>query len=127
LIKEDYSTLVLGASLKPERASNQAIHRLRAGNYKTIALGLRPGTVADVEIETDPGVVTPPFDTLTLYLNPKRQAEFEQQILEVWKPRRIIFNPGTENPAFIEKAHAAGIKTEVACTLVLLSLGKFED
>jgi hypothetical protein len=59
-----------------------------------------------------------------MYVGPDRQAEIIPKLLEL-KPQRIIFNPGTENPIFIEKAIQQGIKTELACTLVLLSTGQY--
>lgn len=124
--KLKYSTLVLGASLNPDRASNQAINLLRSGNYPTQAFGLRSGQVAGIPIETDLENIQP-FHTLTLYLNPTRQKDFHDLIFNVWKPKRIIFNPGTESPQLQQKATEAGIQTEVACTLVLLSLGKYEN
>ena len=45
-------TLVIGASLKPNRYSNIAIKRLRDNNQTTKAIGLRAGEVEDVTIET---------------------------------------------------------------------------
>ena len=63
-------------------------------------------------------------DTVTLYLNPKRQVELYDYILGL-KPKRIIFNPGTENIELVELATAQGIETEIACTLVMLSVGNY--
>ena len=63
-------------------------------------------------------------DTITLYLNPSRQKELYDYILSL-KPRRIIFNPGTENPEFEEMAESKGIETVEACTLVMLSIGNY--
>jgi len=117
-------TLVLGASLKPIRYSNQAIRRLRNNNIPTIAVGLKSETVADVDIITDINLVTEPIDTVTLYLNPKRQEEFYDAILNL-HPRRVLFNPGTENYDFMRVLNKKGIETEAACTLVLLSMGSY--
>jgi len=64
------------------------------------------------------------IDTVTLYLNPKNQKEYYQQIVDL-NPRRVIFNPGTENPEFYEILENAGIEVEVACTLVLLATGQY--
>lgn len=116
-------TLVLGASVKPERYSNMAIRRLREHGHPVLAVGLREGQVLDVPIVKD----IPPearIDTVTLYLNAANQAAWMDRILHA-RPRRIIFNPGAENPALASKAQEAGIDTLEACTLVLLGTGQF--
>lgn len=116
-------TLVLGASLKKERYSNIAIHKLRAKNIPVVALGTRKGVVGDVTIDTErkdyKGI-----DTITLYLNPKRQKEYYDYIVDL-KPNRVIFNPGTENFELINLLKEKGIFSEVACTLVLLSINQY--
>jgi len=116
-------TMVLGASLKEERYSNKAIHALREKEHEVIAIGLRTGTVGDVEIESDKF----PYkliDTITMYLGEARQEEYEEYILSL-KPKRIIFNPGAENPVLSAKAKRNGIETLNACTLVMLSTGQY--
>jgi hypothetical protein len=65
------------------------------------------------------------IDTVTLYVGPKNQPEYYDYIIGL-NPNRVIFNPGTENPEFIQKLKATGIYPEVACTLVLLATGQFE-
>ncbi len=121
---ENCTTLVLGASENPDRTSYTAIEKLRQNGIKTYALGIRPGKVSDVAFITDPGEI-PAFDILTLYINPGNQTEYESWICEKWKPRKVVFNPGSENPVLAFKAASAGIKVEYACTLILLSLGKY--
>ncbi len=116
-------TLVLGASLKEERYSNVAIHRLRKFNIDTVAIGLRSGVVDDVKIHTD-NVPFTDIDTITLYLNPQRQEPYYDYILSL-KPSRVIFNPGTENPEFYKLLQDQGIEVEVACTLVMLSTRQY--
>ncbi|MEM7486798.1 MAG: CoA-binding protein, partial [Bacteroidota bacterium] len=64
------------------------------------------------------------IDTITLYLNPKRQKEYYQKILDL-NPRRVIFNPGTENPEFQTVLEEAGVVVEIACTLVLLATNQY--
>lgn len=116
-------TLVLGASLNEARYSNKAIRKLRNFEYPVLAIGLRKGKVEDVEIET----LESSFEgvhTVTLYLNPKRQENYYNYIISL-KPKRVIFNPGTENPIFYNLLNAEGIFYEEACTLVLLSTGQY--
>ncbi|MEM7655050.1 MAG: CoA-binding protein [Bacteroidota bacterium] len=119
------TTLVLGASTKPERYSNIALHMLQDAEESTMAIGLRTGKVAGVPIQTDWDLAKlPPIDTVTLYLNPQRQAPYKEKILAL-QPRRVIFNPGTENPAFAEELRNVGIEPVFACTLVLLRTGQY--
>ncbi len=116
-----HTTLVLGASTKPHRYSNIAIRMLREYEHPVVALGLRDGEVAGVGIETEMENIHPsiPIDTVTLYVSPPRQAPFIDWLISL-KPRRVIFNPGTENPAFARRLEAEGIEPVFACTLVML-------
>lgn len=118
-------TLVLGASLKPQRHSNMAINMLRDYGHPVLAIGLREGQVADVEVEKDrTAIVGEDVHTVTLYLNAYRQDEFIDFILDL-NPKRIIFNPGAENRILLEKAQEKGIEALEACTLVMLSIGRY--
>lgn len=116
-------TLVLGASEKPDRYSNKAIRMLLNHEYEVVALGLRPGEVNGVKIDTGfpayEGV-----DSVTLYLNPKRQQAYYDYILSL-KPNRVVFNPGTENPEFYQLLTENKIEVEPACTLVMLKSGVY--
>lgn len=117
------NTLVLGASLKPERYSNLAVRNLREKGHPVLAVGLREGEVEDVPIlKAIPEGSQ--VDTVTMYLNAGNQHAWEQRLLAL-KPKRIIFNPGAENPAFASKAETQGIETIEACTLVMLSTGQY--
>lgn len=116
-------TLVFGASLKPIRYSNIAIHRLLENNIETEAFGLREGTVGSVQIKTNLSDFKN-IHTITLYINPKRQKEYYTKIVAL-KPKRVLFNPGTENPEFYQILKENNIEAEVACTLVLLSIGQY--
>jgi uncharacterized protein len=122
-MKEEKKTLVLGASQNPARYSYLAIERLRAHNHPVVAIGRRTGKVADVVIEKDHTEIKD-VDTITLYLNPGNQQEYYDYILRL-HPKRIIFNPGTENDYLIKKAKEEGIKPVIACTLVMLSTGQY--
>ncbi|HZH88795.1 MAG TPA: CoA-binding protein [Chitinophagaceae bacterium] len=114
----ELNTLVVGASLKPERYSNMAIKMLRENDFPTYAFGLREGRVSDVDIMTSLEGL-PEIDTITLYLNPKRQEAIIEDLLAL-NPKRIVFNPGTESEKSKSLAEAKGIYVQYACTLVLL-------
>ena len=116
-------TLVIGASLKPERYSNVVIHRLLNNNHEVRALGMRKGEVSGVEIDTDI-LQYKNIDTVTLYLSPERQEAYFYYIISL-SPKRVIFNPGTENSAFYPLLDKHNISYEEACTLVLLSTNQY--
>lgn len=116
-------TLVLGASANPSRYSNMAINRLVSYDQPVVALGLKEAEVAGVKIQTKQVPFTN-VDTVTLYLNPQRQKEYYNYITGL-QPKRVIFNPGTENPELYQLLKANGVKVEVACTLVMLSTGQY--
>jgi len=116
-------TLVLGASLKPNRYSNYAIQRLVENHMDVVAFGLRSGEVSGIQIDNE----LLPYEaihTVTLYLNPKRQQEYYNYIVSL-KPERVIFNPGTENPELYTILKENHIAFEEACTLVLLSTNQY--
>ena len=122
-MKEGKKTLVLGASDNPSRYSNMAIQELVDHQHEVVAVGKRNAKVGDVEIHKD-HVPEPGVHTVTLYLNPKNQVEYYDYIMEL-RPRRIIFNPGTENEELISKAKANNIEPVIACTLVMLATGQY--
>lgn len=122
-MKTGKKTVVLGASTNPGRASYAAVERLRAGDHEVVPIGVSKGAVAGIPIlEGKPQVDD--VHTVSLYLNPKRQEDYYEYILGL-NPKRIIFNPGTENAELIRLARQNGIEAEVACTLVMLSLKSY--
>jgi len=116
-------TLVIGATENPARYAYIAIQRLTAHGHEVVAVGKEKGMVNGVKIETEHLPFTN-IDTVTLYINPTVQKEYYDYIISL-KPKRIIFNPGTENTEFENLARAKGIETEEACTLVLLSSNQY--
>lgn len=116
-------TVVLGASENPNRYSNIAINRLTAYGHPVVAIGRKKGKVNEVDITTEHPEVEN-VDTVTLYLNPINQKPYYDYILSL-KPRRVIFNPGTENDELERKLIQKGVITQEACTLVMLSTGQY--
>ncbi|RXR17798.1 CoA-binding protein [Flavobacterium amnicola] len=116
-------TVVLGASTKPDRYAFMAVTNLVEKGHSVIAIGQNTGEVAGIKINTKQ-IPLSNINTVTLYLNPTRQRDYYNYILET-KPKRVIFNPGTENPEFYQLLKANGIKVEVACTLVLLATNQY--
>ena len=120
---EKNKTLVLGASDNPARYSNMAIRMLRNHGHDVAAIGAKDTRVEDVEVSREKSM-REDIDTVTLYLNPVLQQPYYDYILSL-NPRRIIYNPGTENPELQEMAEKRGIENMEACTLVLLSTSQY--
>jgi uncharacterized protein len=116
-------TLVLGASDNPSRYSYLAIERLRSHGHPVVAVGRKNTKVADVIITKEKDNFDQ-VDTVTLYLNPSHQKEYYDYIISL-HPKRIIFNPGTENEELAQLAKQNGIASKEACTLVMLSTNQY--
>lgn len=117
-------TLVIGATMHPWRYAFLAVNKLLQNGYDVVALGKEKGKIDGVVIETEKKDFKD-IDTVTLYINPDIQKEYYDYIVTTIKPKRIIFNPGTENPEFEKRAEEKGIETIEACTLVMLSTGQY--
>jgi len=117
------TTLVIGVSSNSNRYANQLVTRLVGIGEGVIPFGRATGTVQGLEILTK-WDENWEVDTVSLYLREDRQVPYYQDILKL-NPRRVIFNPGTENPEFSKILSSEGIEVEVACSLVLLSLGTY--
>ncbi len=116
-------TLVIGATPNPSRFANIATHMLLEYDHPVTLYGIKKGSIGHLPILNewpDSG----DFDTITLYINPSIQERYLQQILDL-NPKRIIFNPGTENPKLVELARSQNIEALNACTLVLLRTGQY--
>jgi predicted CoA-binding protein len=116
-------TLVLGATPDASRYAYMASNRLVGKGHTIINVGIKQGEVAGVVIEK-PSTIHPDVDTITLYIGVNNQPQLYQYILDT-KPRRIIFNPGTENPELELMAEQQGIAAIEACTLVMLATGQY--
>ena len=116
-------TLVLGATTNSARYAYLAVTRLVKFGHEVIPLGIQTGEVAGIPIQHGMPAVED-VDTVTLYIGPPRQPQYYDYILSL-HPKRIIFNPGTENDELAALAKTAGIETVEGCTLVMLSIGAF--
>jgi predicted CoA-binding protein len=118
-------TVIVGATPNPNRYAFLAAEKLTEHGEAFVPIGIKSGHVFGqtiLDLRTKPNISD--VDTLTMYLNADHQREWTDYLLSL-KPRRIIFNPGAENPEFTEKAKALGIETENACTLVMLATGVY--
>ena len=119
---KNHRVLVLGASLNPTRYAHKVALQLNRLAYDVVLVGLKPGIIDGLSIETY--IPNKSYDTVTLYLGAKNQQQYHDQLLKL-KPKRIIFNPGAENSVFQKLAIQKDIEAFEACTLVMLSMGTF--
>lgn len=118
------TTLVIGASAKAERFSNEAIRSLQKNNIPVIALGRREADLGDIKIRKGIPDDIKGVHTITMYMSAANQKEYYNLILSL-KPKRIIFNPGTVNPELEALALKKGIQVINECMLVMLDRGLF--
>ncbi len=119
-----FKTLVIGASINPERYAYKAIHLLVKHEIEVVPMGVKPGFVANLLI-VSPLIVQINIHTITLYLGTSKQEPYYDFILKI-NPKRVLFNPGTENPKLAKLLNGKGILWENACTLVLLSTNQYK-
>lgn len=116
-------TVVIGANENPSRYSNIAVRRLKRHGHEIVPVGLREGEIDGIKIlKGQPPIEN--VDTVTMYVGPQNQPPLYDYILSL-NPKRIIFNPGAENPELEKLAEAKGIEVVEACTLVMLSTGEY--
>ena len=116
-------TVVIGASSNTDRYSYKATDSLQKHQHTVYPIGIKSGKINDLDIIID----KPPLeniDTVTLYVGPDNQKDWMDYIFSL-NPKRIIFNPGTENSEFEKLATSKGIEATEACTLVLLSINQY--
>lgn len=119
----DFKTLVIGASTNPQRFSYLAIKSLVKHKVDVVAVGLKEGEVEGVKILVNKPLLND-IHTISLYLNAERQKEYLDYFLSL-NPKRIIFNPGTENGELIKLVREKKIKLVFDCTLVMLNNGSY--
>jgi predicted CoA-binding protein len=118
------NVVVIGASSNEERYSNKAMKMLLEYGHNPIPVAPAVDTILEKKVHASVSEVREPVDTVTMYIGPARQEAVIAQIIDL-KPRRVIFNPGTENPGEYDRLKAAGIEPIEACTLVMLRTRQF--
>lgn len=119
-------TVVIGATDNPERYAYKATIALQNKNHEVVPVGMKDGEINGLKIVnyTTSKEVFTGVDTVTLYVGPKNQPAWYDYVLSL-KPKRVVFNPGTENPEFEQLLQENNIETVEACTLVMLSVGNY--
>ena len=116
-------TLIIGASPNSDRYAFKATEMLKVYKHEVYAYGLKKGMIGDTQIQTE-WPENKVFDTITLYVGPQKQADYYDKIIHL-NPKRVIFNPGTENIEFENILFKNNIETTNACTLVMLITNQF--
>jgi uncharacterized protein len=117
-------TIIIGASPKPERFSNKAAKMLRQYGHEIIAIGNKLGNIDGIPIIKDK-IWVEGVDTVTMYIGKRHQTEYYEYLTEVIRPKRIIFNPGSENIELEMLAKENGIEVLHHCTLVMLRVDEY--
>jgi predicted CoA-binding protein len=116
-------SVVLGASSNHSRYSNKAVRSLLKRDHEVVPVGTKTGEIKELEIQTGKPDI-PDVDTVLLYLAPNRQPDYYDYVISL-KPRRVIFNPGTNNQEFIDLLKENGIETVEDCALIMLNSGEY--
>jgi uncharacterized protein len=116
--------VIVGASDKPDRYAHKAMRALLQHGHQVSLVHPVLDSIDGLPVHHDLASVPTPVDTVTLYVGPAVSAGLGEKLVAL-QPRRVLFNPGTENPALEFLLSAAGIRAERACTLVLLATGAF--
>jgi len=117
---------ILGASDNPERFSYKAFVMLKEYGHNPVPVGKNIKTLEGYIVYEKLSDITTPVETLTMYVRPEISNQLNSEILKL-KPKRVIFNPNTENPELQKSLEEAEIHTVEACTLVLLRTNQFES
>ncbi len=112
-------TLVLGATDNPDRYSCKAVKALLRNDYEVVPVGLRAGTIKETEILTGMPQVEN-VDTVLIYMGIKKQKDYYEYIQNL-KPRRVVFNPGAENPELQDLLKDQGIEIVKDCALIMIN------
>ena len=116
--------VILGASDKPDRYAHKAQLMLAEHGHEVVPVHPRLQSIEGVSVVPDLSAVTGSVDTVTMYVGPAISSGLTEKLIAL-KPKRVLFNPGSENPTLASALNAAQIATEEACTLVLLRTGQY--
>lgn len=115
---------ILGASDNPSRYAHMAFKMLQEYGHETFPVSPKLTELEGVKVFAALGDIREPIDTLTMYVGPEKSSRMQSEILAL-RPRRVIFNPGSENPELARELQKIGVETTEACTLVLLRTKQF--
>lgn len=117
---------ILGASPKTDRYSNRAQNMLLNHGHRVFPVNPAYQEIDGHKVYPNLESIQEPIHTVTLYVGPARNGSYLEPIVNL-KPKRVIFNPGTENSELQSQLEAKGIRAQIACTLVLLSTNQYDE
>ncbi|HMV71793.1 MAG TPA: CoA-binding protein [Pseudomonadales bacterium] len=123
-MRDGETVAILGASADPERYAFQAQRLLKEHGHRVVPVSTREPAIDGDAAVPDLASIRTPVDTVTVYVRPAISSTLREQLLAL-HPKRVIFNPGTENPELEATLRSAGITAQDACTLVLLRTGEY--
>jgi predicted CoA-binding protein len=115
---------VLGASSNPQRYAYKAAKRLVEKGHHPIGVNPQKPVVEGVAVVSRLSELPKDVHTLTMYVGKERSTTLAEEILAQGF-KRVIFNPGSENPELMQRLRKAGVNVVEGCTLVMLSTGTF--
>ena len=121
---EKRRVVIVGASDNTDRYAYKALKMLKEQGYTVLPVHPRLTDIDGVAVFSDLSQITQSVDTVTLYVNPTIGATLSEALLRL-RPKRVIFNPGSECPVLVSALENTGIEAVEACTLVMLQTGQF--
>lgn len=118
------TVVIVGASHKKDRYSNMAMNDLLHHGHNVILVHPTLKKIDDHPVISSLENIKTSVDTVTLYISKEISDKLSDPLLKL-KPKRVIFNPGTENPTLLKKLNESGIATQEACTLIMLKTNQF--
>ncbi len=121
------NVVVLGASRDETRYYHKAIKMLQEFGHNPLPVHPKESEILGHKVYPDLAALIAlglKIDTLSIYVNPQISTHLVQEIIQL-NPKRVIFNPGSENEQLEKTLIQKGIQVEEACTLVLLRTGQF--
>lgn len=116
--------VVLGASPKAGRFAHQALVKLSQAGYQVLPVHPNAKEIEGIPVFAALELIDQPVDTVTLYVGPARLVNMVDEVCRL-QPKRVIFNPGTEDKNIQEQFEVQGIQCVCDCTLVMLDQNRF--
>jgi uncharacterized protein len=116
--------ILIGASSNPERYAYMALQLLADLGHHVFPVNPKETEILGHKVYGELSEIRGAIDTVSMYIGPEKSMRLKAPLCDM-KPRRVIFNPGAENPALADILRAEGVFCIDACTLVLLKTDQF--
>lgn len=115
---------LLGASDKEDRFAYKAFKKLSAAGHRVFLIHPKLDSIDGVSVHHSLEQIPEKPDTVTLYISAAVSTPLAAEIIQSGA-KRVVFNPGTENPVLETALKAAGLAVIHDCTLMMLDGGRF--